>query len=102
VSWNLRQSLIAVGTRGVLGKGLNSGMKAKPGYLPKSVASDDFIFSVIAVVLLAYLALVLNGLRIATLSRDCCGTYLAIGITVLFMTHICINIGMKRHCPARP
>ncbi|MDR2436371.1 MAG: rod shape-determining protein RodA [Puniceicoccales bacterium] len=103
VSWNLRQSLIAVGTGGVLGKGFNSGMQAKLGYLPKSVASNDFIFSVIAeergflgstVVLLAYLVLVLNGLRIAALSRDRFGMYLAVGISVLFMMHICINVGM--------
>jgi rod shape determining protein RodA len=86
VSWNLRQSFIVVDTRGVLGKGTSSGMQAKLGYLPKSVASNDFIFSGIAeetgflgstVILLAYLALVLNGLRIATLSRDRFGTYLA-------------------------
>jgi rod shape determining protein RodA len=103
VSWNLRQSLIAIGTGGVFGKGFNSGMQAKLGYLPKSVASNDFIFSVIAeergflgstVVLLAYLVLILNGLRIAALSRDRFGTYLAVGISVLFMTHICINVGM--------
>ncbi|MDR3273978.1 MAG: rod shape-determining protein RodA [Puniceicoccales bacterium] len=103
VSWNLRQSLIAVGTGGMFGKGFNDGMQAKLGYLPKSVASNDFVFSVVAeergflgssVVLLAYLILIFNGLRIAALARDRFGTYLAVGISVLFLTHICINVGM--------
>ncbi|MDR1255420.1 MAG: rod shape-determining protein RodA [Puniceicoccales bacterium] len=103
VSWNLKQSLIAVGTGGIVGKGFNNGMQAKLGYLPKSVASNDFIFSVIgeergflgsSIVLLAYFVLIFNGLRIATLSRDRFGTYLAVGISVLFLTHICINVGM--------
>jgi rod shape determining protein RodA len=103
VSWNLRQSLIAVGTDGAFGKGFNSGIEAKFDYLPKSVASNDFIFSVVAeergflgstMVLLAYLVLVLNGLRIAALSRDLFGTYLVVRISVLFVTHFCINVGM--------
>jgi rod shape determining protein RodA len=103
VSWNLRQSLIAIGTGGMFGKGFNSGTQAKLGYLPKSVASNDFIFSVIAeergflgsaLVLLAYLTVVFNGLRIAGMSRDRFGAYLAVGISMLFLTHICINVGM--------
>jgi rod shape determining protein RodA len=103
VSWNLRQSLIAVGTGGIFGKGFNSGTQAKLGYLPKSVASNDFIFSVIAeergflgsmIILLAYIVLIFNGLRIAVLSRDRFGTYLAVGISALFLTHVCINVGM--------
>lgn len=103
VSWNLRQSLIAIGTGGILGKGFNNGTQAKLGYLPKSVASNDFVFSVIAeergfigsvVVLLMYFLIIFDTLRIALLSRDRFGTYLAVGISTLFLTHILINIGM--------
>lgn len=103
ISWNLRQSLIAVGSGGLLGKGFNSGTQAKLGYLPKSVASNDFIFSVIAeergfvggvVVLLMYFVIIFDALRIALLSRDRFGMYLAVGISTLFLTHILINIGM--------
>ncbi len=103
VSWNLRQSLIAIGTGGLWGKGFNNGTQAKLGYLPKFVASNDFVFSVIAeergfigalVVLLMYFLLIFNTLRIALLSRDRFGTYLAVGIGTLFLTHILINIGM--------
>lgn len=103
VSWNLRQSLIAVGTGGILGKGFNNGTQAKLGYLPKSVASNDFVFSVIAeergfvgavVVLFMYFLIIFDTLRTALLSRDRFGTYLAVGISTLFLTHILINIGM--------
>lgn len=103
VSWNLRQSLISVGSGGFLGKGFNNGTQAKLGYLPKSVASNDFIFSVVAeergflgvlLVLLMYFILIFDALHIALISRDRFGSYLATGISTLFLTHILINIGM--------
>ena len=43
VSWNQRQSLISVGSGGILGKGHAQGTQAKLGYLPSSVAYNDFI-----------------------------------------------------------
>lgn len=103
VSWNLRQSLIAVGTGGLTGKGFNNGTQAQLGYLPKSVASNDFIFSVIAeergligslCVILLYVLLIGNGLRTAQLSRDRFGTYICIGTSILLLLHIVVNIGM--------
>ena len=104
VAWNLRQSLISVGTGGVFGKGLAEGTQAKLGYLPSSVAYNDFIFSVIAeesgflgaslaVILIA--VIVIGGcLRSATLSRDKFGQFLCVGIAAILMTHTFINIGM--------
>jgi rod shape determining protein RodA len=103
ISWNLRQSLIAVGTGGLGGKGFNSGTQAKLGYLPKSVASNDFVFSVLAeewgfmgssAILLLYFVIIGGGLRTASCARDRFGTYLCVGISMLFLTHVCINIGM--------
>lgn len=103
ISWNLRQSLIAVGTGGLTGKGFNNGTQAQLGYLPKSVASNDFIFSVIAeergligslCVILLYVLLISNGLRTAQLSRDRFGTYICVGTSVLLLLHIVVNIGM--------
>ena len=55
VSWNLNQSLIAVAGGGFSGKGLGEGTQAKLGYLPPTVAPNDFIFSVLAVVLIVIL-----------------------------------------------
>ena len=104
VAWNLRQSLISVGTGGVFGKGLAEGTQAKLGYLPSSVAYNDFIFSVIAeesgflgasLVVILIAVIVIGGcLRSATLSRDKFGQFLCVGIAAILMTHIFINIGM--------
>jgi rod shape determining protein RodA len=103
ISWNLRQSLIAVGSGGLLGKGRGKGTQARLGYLPRSVATNDFIFSVIGeeygfrggiFVLLIYAILIINSLRVASVARDRFGLLLAIGISVIFLTHLCVNMGM--------
>ncbi len=103
VNWNRAQSLIAVGSGGFSGKGLGRSTQAKLGYLPSSVAHNDFIYSVLAeekgflggaFVLLLLATVVGNGLRIAAQARDRFGMLLATGISVIFMIHIFINIGM--------
>lgn len=103
IGWNQRQSLISVGSGGVIGKGWTEGTQAQLGYLPRSVAHNDFIFSVIAeekgflgsITVLGLFGIVLfNGIRIAGLARDRFGTLLAIGVTVLFAVHVFVNIAM--------
>lgn len=103
ISWNLRQSLIAVGSGGLKGKGFRSGTQARLGYLPQSVATNDFIFSVLAEefgfcggvgIILIYAIMLMNGIRIANGARDRFGFLLAIGVSVMLLTHICVNIGM--------
>lgn len=103
VSWNLRQSLISVGSGGLLGKGHNKGTQAKLGYLPQSVATNDFIFSVLAeesgfigglFVITLYAIILGNCLRIALLARDRFGMLLAVGVATIFMVHIFVNVGM--------
>lgn len=101
--WNLKQSLLAVAGGGLSGKGLGQGTQAALGYLPRTVAPNDFIFSVLAeesgflgslLVLSTYLILLANGLRIAGLARDRLGMFLAVGVSVIFFIHIFVNIGM--------
>ena len=46
--YNVRQSLISVGSGGLMGKGWRQGTQNALGYLPRAVAHNDFIFSVIA------------------------------------------------------
>ncbi|HEY1791443.1 MAG TPA: FtsW/RodA/SpoVE family cell cycle protein [Opitutaceae bacterium] len=103
IGWNQRQSLISVGSGGLAGKGWTEGTQARLGYLPRSVAHNDFIFSVIAeekgflgsiTVLSLFGLLLLNGIRIAGLSKDRFGTLLALGVTVLFLVHVFVNIAM--------
>jgi rod shape determining protein RodA len=101
--WNQSQSLISVGSGGLTGKGWTEGTQAQLGYLPRTVAHNDFIFSVIAeekgflgsLTVLGLFGLVLfNGIRIAGSARDRFGTLLAIGVTVLFGVHVFVNIAM--------
>ena len=47
-SWNVLQSLISVGSGGLTGKGWLQGIQAKLGYLPQTVAPNDFILAVLA------------------------------------------------------
>ncbi len=103
VAWNLNQSLYAVAGGGLTGKGLGEGTQAKLGYLPPTVATNDFIFAVLAeesgyvgalIVLTLFFVLVANGIRIAGMSRDRFGALLAVGVSVILMIHVFINIGM--------
>ena len=103
ISWNQRQSLISVATGGITGKGWTQGTQAQLGYLPRAVAHNDFIFSVIAeekgllgslTVLSLFGLMMFNGIRIAGLARDRFGTLLALGVTVLFAVHVFVNIAM--------
>ena len=103
VGWNLNQSLIAVGSGGMTGKGYLQGTQNLLGYLPRHVTPDDFLFSVIAeeegfvgslVIILLYAVLLFSGLRIAANARDRLGMLLATGVVVMLFFHIFINVGM--------
>ena len=102
-SWNVLQSLISVGSGGLTGKGWLQGTQAKLGYLPQTVAPNDFILAVLAeevgfvgcAIVLGLFALILgNGIRIAGSARDRFGMLLAVGVTVIFLVHVFINVGM--------
>jgi rod shape determining protein RodA len=71
--------------------------------LPKSISSNDFIFSVLAeergfvgslIVVISYVLLIWSGLRTSLRSRDRFGTYLCVGTSMLLLLHVCVNIGM--------
>lgn len=103
-SHNVRQALISVGSGGLLGKGWRQGTQNSLGYLPRAVAHNDFIFSVIAeekgfagsvVVLTLYGAILFSGIRIASQARDRLGKLLAVGVVTLIFSHVFINIGMN-------
>ena len=103
IGWNQRQSLISVGSGGLTGKGWTEGTQAQLGYLPRSVAHNDFVFAVIAeekgflgsLTVLGLFGIVLfNGIRIAGSARDRLGTLIALGVTALFTVHVFVNIAM--------
>ncbi|MCX6998241.1 MAG: rod shape-determining protein RodA [Kiritimatiellaeota bacterium] len=101
--WNAVQSALAVGSGGLTGKGFLKGTQDVLGYLPRTVAPTDFIYSVIAeevgfvgsVVLLSLYAVILSaGLRAAAAARDKLGRLLAAGMTGMLFCHVFINIAM--------
>lgn len=103
-SHNVRQALISVGSGGLTGKGWREGTQNALGYLPRAVAHNDFIFSVIAeekgfvgslTVLTLYGLVLFTGLRVAGQARDRLGRLLAVGIVTLLYSHVFINIGMN-------
>jgi len=101
--WTIRQSLIAVGSGGLKGKGYLRGDQNVYGFLPKDIAYNDFIFSVIAeewgfaggtLLIACQAVMILCLLRIAGRSKDLAGTVLCAGFAGLWFTHFFINTGM--------
>jgi cell division protein FtsW len=94
------QSLIAVGTGGVWGRGLMNGVQ-KLFYLPEP--HTDFIYSVIAeelglvgatAVLLCFCVVMWRGLRVAARAPDPFGSFLALGLTTMVAAQAFINISV--------
>ena len=99
--YNSIQSMIAVGSGQLFGKGYKQGTQSQLNFLPEH--HTDFIFSVFSeehgfmgcVILIAlYLIFLLNGLSVAYQSHDKFGVLLALGIMTIFFWHIFINMGM--------
>lgn len=103
-SYNVEQALISVGSGGLTGKGWRQGTQNVLGFLPRTVAHNDFIFSVIAeekgfvgsvTVLTLYGVILFTGIRIAGEARDRLGKLLAVGIVALLFSQVFVNIGMN-------
>ncbi len=95
------QSLIAVGSGGLTGRGLFRGTQSRLRFLPK--AETDFIAAVVAEelgflgmlsVLVLYALLLLRALNHAKLARDQVGTLLVVGVVSQLGFHIVVNLGM--------
>ena len=94
------QSLIAVGTGGVWGKGLMNGVQ-KLFYLPEP--HTDFIYSVIAeelglagatAVVLCFCVITWRGLRVSLRAPDGFGAFLALGITMMVVLQAFVNMSV--------
>ena len=94
------QSMIAVGTGGVFGKGLMSGVQ-KFFYLPEP--HTDFIFAVIgeelgligtSAILLCFCVIAWRGVRIAMRAEDAFGSFVALGVTVMIAVQALINMSV--------
>ncbi len=102
--YQLRHSLITVGSGKFAGKGLFKGdmTKGETPFLPEWY--NDFIFSVVgeqlgfwgsSVLLFLLFGLILRAINIAATSKDDFGAMLASGIALIFFLHVFINIGIS-------
>ncbi|MGE0445338.1 MAG: putative lipid II flippase FtsW [Vicinamibacterales bacterium] len=94
------QSEIAVGTGGILGRGLMGGVQ-KLFYLPEP--HTDFIFAVIGeelgllgttAILLSFCVIAWRGLRISMRAEDTFGSFVALGFTTMVAVQAFINMSM--------
>lgn len=94
------QSFYAIAPGGLLGAGLNQSMQ-KHFYLPEP--QTDFIFAICAeelgwigasLIILVYLLLIFECIRIALKCTDSYHCYVVIGITSLFTIQVLINLGV--------
>jgi len=101
--WTIRQSIIAIGSGGFSGKGYLRGDQNLYGFLPKNIAYNDFIFSVLgeelgflggAALILAEAGLLLSIAWIGSRASDLEGRLLAGGVLGMLFTHFFINVGM--------
>lgn len=99
--YHIIQSMIAVGSGGIFGKGFLKGSQTQLKFLPEQ--QTDFVFSVFAeewgflggVILMGmFLWLILWGLRITLQAKDYLGALVAFGITILIFWELFINVGM--------
>ncbi len=97
-SYQIRQSLIAIGSGGVFGRGLGQSIQ-KFTYLPEP--QGDSIFAVLgeelgfvgsSIVILLYSAFAMRGLRIANNSPDLFGRLLVAGIVIMIVAQSFMNI----------
>jgi cell division protein FtsW len=94
------QSLIAVGSGGLIGRGFMSGVQ-KLFYLPEP--HTDFIYAVIGeefgllgttIVMLCFLVIAWRGLKIAMDAPDRFGAFLAVGLTTMIAVQAFFNISV--------
>lgn len=99
--YNIIQSKIAIGSGGLLGKGLIKGSQSHLDFLPEH--QTDFIFATFAeefgmigslTLLLLYAAIIMISLIIAVNCRSMFSKLMVIGITSILFSHVFINIAM--------
>ena len=95
------QSKVAIGSGGLVGKGLGQGSQTQLKFLPEQ--HTDFIFSVIGeelgwagatVALALFSLLIYRGFRAAQMTKGRYSVLVCVGLISMLTTHIFINIGM--------
>ncbi|HEY3961187.1 MAG TPA: rod shape-determining protein RodA [Gaiellaceae bacterium] len=100
-TYNLRQSITAVGAGGLRGRGIIGATQTRLNYLPEH--ATDFAFASLAeergffgvsILLLLYLLIVWRALKIVAGARDLYCAIVAGGITFMFLFQVFVNSAM--------
>jgi rod shape determining protein RodA len=99
--YNVEQSILAIGSGGLRGRGVENATQTNLDYLPEH--ATDFAFASLAeqrgffgaaLLLLLYLLVVWRGLRIVTLASDPYSAIVGGGIVLALLFQIFVNVGM--------
>ena len=99
-NWQAAQSLYAIGSGGLLGRGLG---QSRQKYLWLPEAQNDFIFSILgeelgfigsAIVLILFACFIFKGYKIAMTCKDFYGSLIAAGITSIYAVQIIVNVAV--------
>lgn len=99
--WNIIQSITAIGSGGLWGKGFLQGTQSHYRFLPQQ--STDFIFSIFSeetgflggvLIFSLFLIISLRIIRILKSSKDDYGVYICAGVVAVVVFHFMVNVGM--------
>jgi rod shape determining protein RodA len=99
--YQIRQSLIAVGSGGLWGKGTNQGTQTQGDFLP--IPYTDFIFAAFCEehgfvggmgILLLYFLILTRLIQNAQQASDMPGAFIVMGVVAVVLFQIVVNIGM--------
>lgn len=99
--WNIIQSITAIGSGSIFGKGYLQGTQSHYRYLPQQ--STDFIFSILSeewgfvgglAVFLLYGFIIYRCINTMKHTRDSYGFYIIAGISAMIFFHFVVNVGM--------
>lgn len=99
--YQIRQSLIAVGSGGIWGQGAEKGTQTQGDFLP--IPYTDFIFAAFCeehglagaiFVLLLYFLLLMRLVQNAQTAADLPGTLIIMGVVAVLIFQIAVNVGM--------
>jgi rod shape determining protein RodA len=100
-TYNVTQSITAVGSGGLNGRGVEGATQTRLDYLPEH--HTDFVFAALAeqrgffgaaILLGLYLLVVWRGLRVIAVARDAFSAIVAGGIVIAFLFQVFVNVGM--------
>jgi len=100
--YNVTQAIIAVGSGGLMGRGLGFGSQSQLKFIPES--QTDFVFAVVAeelgflgvaLMLSLWILIFYRLIKAAKRARDDFGMYMILGVTAMLFIHLIVNVGMN-------